>query len=146
MSRIFEMIQSERKGEGPEVLIGIRMTIAGSEILVPVSPACTQIEELEQEVRSIQRDLETSLETARERFKKSKVQSALEITPEMGPEAVWNILSRIGDDELFMKGFNSLEENQRKQVSEYVLTQCNIFSGRASFFSSRYDHEKDVLE
>jgi hypothetical protein len=59
---------------------------------------------------------------------------------------VWSILSSIEDEDQFVRRFNALEEEKRREVAEYVLTKCNIFSGKASAFSSRYSNETGLLE
>jgi hypothetical protein len=69
-----------------------------------------------------------------------------EFRSDMGPEEIWEILSNITDEDLFIGSFNRLEETKRNEVAEYVLTQCNIFSGKASVFSSRYNNEKGLME
>ena len=64
----------------------------------------------------------------------------------MAPEEIWSILSGVSDEDLFIKGFNNLDEGKRRDVAEYVLTQCNIFSGKASIFSSRYNNETGLMD
>ena len=64
----------------------------------------------------------------------------------MSPEEIWLILSELSQEDLFAESFNSLEEGTRKAVAEHVLTQCNVFSGMPSVFSSRYNSETGLLE
>lgn len=45
-----------------------------------------------------------------------------------------------------MTAFNDLEEVTRRRVADYVLTSCNVFSGRAAFFSERYESESATME
>lgn len=70
----------------------------------------------------------------------------LEFTPEMSPEQIWSILSQVDEEGLFIKGFNSLDDTKRRDVAEYILTRCNIFSGKGSIFSERYNSESGLLE
>ncbi|MEW6665267.1 MAG: nitroreductase [Thermodesulfobacteriota bacterium] len=58
-----------------------------------------------------------------------------------GPaEKIWVVLSGM-EEKAFVEAFNGLEEVKRREVAEYVLTRCNIFSGNARIFSARYDEE-----
>ena len=56
------------------------------------------------------------------------------------------VLSAVSEEAAFVQGFNDLEERTRKAVAEYVLTRCNIFAGKASLFSSRYDSASGLIE
>ena len=79
-------------------------------------------------------------------FKAPTAKEELEFTPEMSSEQIWSILSQIDGEDLFIKGFNSLDDSMRRELAEYVLTRCNIFSGKGSIFSERYNSESGFLE
>ena len=79
-------------------------------------------------------------------FKALTAKEETEFTPEMSPEQIWSILSQIDEEDLFIKGFNSLDDTKRRELAEYVLTRCNIFSGKGSIFSERYNSESGLLE
>ena len=64
----------------------------------------------------------------------------------MNAGEIWSILSAILDEGDFIQAFNALEEGKRKEVAEHVLTHCNVFSGRAAVFSSRYDDKSALME
>jgi len=78
--------------------------------------------------------------------KEIRKEGELEFTPEMSPEQIWSILSQIDEEDLFIKGFNSLDDIKRRELAEYVLSRCNIFSGKGSIFSERYNSESGLLE
>ena len=52
-------------------------------------------------------------------------------------------LETVGD---FFRAFNKMNEERRKAVADYALTQQNIFKGRASVFSLHYNEETCALE
>jgi hypothetical protein len=63
----------------------------------------------------------------------------------MSPDEIWQVLSETADEDRFIDLFNQLEREKRKEVAEYVLTQCNVFTGRGAVFSARYDSETALL-
>ena len=70
----------------------------------------------------------------------------IEFDVDMAPEEIWALLSEVDDEDLFVTTFNNLEESRRREIAEHVLTHCNIFTGQASVFSSRYDNESGFME
>mgnify|MGYP001071422400 CR=1 FL=1 len=64
----------------------------------------------------------------------------------MEPDKVWAILKEMDGEEAFVEAFNQLDQERRGSVAEHVLTKCNIFSGRAAVFSSRYNSATGLLE
>ena len=98
------------------------------------------------EVKKLQDSLGRLLEEAKGIFEDFATGEGIELTPDMKPEEIWAILSRTKDELLFVKHFNGLDDEKRREVAEYILTQCNIFSGMGSIFSARYDHETAFLE
>lgn len=64
----------------------------------------------------------------------------------MKAEEIWSILSAILGEVDFIQAFNALEEGTRREVAEHVLTHCNVFSGKAAVFSSRYDEKSALME
>jgi len=105
-------------------------------------PMCLKGDVITQETGA--RIQETELLTSD--FKAPTAKEELEVTPEMSPEQIWSILSQINEEGLFIKGFNSLDDTKRRELAEYVLTRCNIFSGKGSIFSERYNSESGLLE
>jgi hypothetical protein len=68
------------------------------------------------------------------------------LSPDMPTEEIWKVLSATKDESSFIDLFNQLNEEKRREVAEYVLSQCNVFSGRGAVFSSRYNSETALLE
>ncbi|MDZ7699914.1 MAG: hypothetical protein U5R49_24305 [Deltaproteobacteria bacterium] len=105
------------------------------------------MEELKQAREMIQADLMNTIESG-EAFLTSPEQAGpgsgnfSEDTP---PQDIWETLTRIEAEDEFMGQFNGLPEGQRMQVAEHVLTQCNIFQGRASLFAQRYDNVTGLM-
>ena len=148
MESIFEMVTETGKREKKEisVSIGIRLKVGGHETTCPISRACHSYETLEMEVQAIKNSLDSLLAEAKRVIGESEANEGLDLRSDMAPEEIWSILSAVSDEDLFIKSFNNLDENKRKEVAEYVLTQCNIFYGKASVFSSRYDNETGLME
>ena len=148
MEKIFELIidTDKEKKDKISASIGIPLKVGGHETTCSVSRLCNSYEVLETEVQAIKNNLDSLLAKAKEIFQKNVTEEGLDLSPDMEPEQIWEILSDILDEGLFVKRFNDLGEDKRREVAEHVLTRCNIFSGRASVFSSRYDNEKALME
>ncbi|MBW1999579.1 MAG: hypothetical protein JRJ29_16665 [Deltaproteobacteria bacterium] len=147
MGKIFEVIETSKgkdKGE-PELCLGIRMRVGGSEGVFPITRPCRGLSDLEKEFLAIEKDLSDTLDQAKRTFGDFTRGEVVEISPDMGPEEIWARLSQIEDEGMFIRTFNTLDEEIRKSVAEYVLTRCNIFSGKALVFSSRYDSETALM-
>ena len=87
------------------------------------------------------------MEKARDLFMGDRPsEGQLDIDAEMEPAQMWALLSEIEDVGQFVKIFNELDEPRRKEIAEHVLTHCNIFTGKASVFSSRYDNESGFMK
>jgi hypothetical protein len=148
MESIFEMVTEAGEGEEGKttVSVGVRIKLGGHETTCPVSKACHSYEALEIEVQAIKNSLDSLLVEAKRIIGESEADEGLNLRPDMEPEEAWSILSAFSEEDLFIKYFNNLDEAKRREVAEYVLTQCNIFSGKASVFSSRYDNETGLME
>ena len=148
MEDIFEVKRIIDQGnvDEIEVLIGIRLKIADHEITCPVSGTCDSYEALEIAVQAIEDNLKRVLSQAKDIFQGAPLQRAPNLESDMEPEKIWATLSEMADEDLFINSFNSLDEDKRKEVAEHVLTRCNIFSGKASVFSSRYNSDSGLLE
>jgi len=148
MAELFELMTTKaREGEqDKEVRLGIRIQVSGHETLCPVTRPCRSLDVFASEVQALRDALDSILEQGKTFFRASRVQGELDIRSDMEVEAIWAILSNTKDDGLFVEGFNSLEESKRREVAEHVLTRCNIFSGKAAVFSSRYNDGAALLE
>jgi hypothetical protein len=147
MTGIFKIVEHRnRKQEKKDIGIGIDLRIGDQEILCRVTKTCESYEELTVEVNAIQNDLELILKKAKGFFGSTLLEEALEVTSEMSPEEIWSILSQIDSENLFTEHFNGLDETKRKELAEYVLTKCNIFTGKGSFFSRCYNSSSGFID
>ena len=147
MEDIFELITGAERAQGDEIVVnvGVRVKIGGQETSCPISGPCSSYEAVEFEVQAIKNSLDAIIERAKEIFRQTTVEGGLELRPDMEPEQIWAVLSEIADEDLFVTSFNGLKEAKRKEVAEHVLTRCNVFSGKAAIFSSRYNNETGLL-
>ncbi len=148
MDSIFKLTTQAGKGEGkkPEVQIGIRIKLSSFETTCFVTPSCHSYHALESEVQAIRENLENVLKEAREVFEGASKKEKLGLRPDMKAEEIWTILSAILDEGEFVQSFNALEQGKRKEVAEHVLSHCNVFSGKAAVFSTRYDDNSARME
>jgi hypothetical protein len=148
MHDIFKIIADENELEPNkrQICIGIDLRIADKDIRCPISRVCHTYKDLAAEMECIQKRLDRLREEAKTFFEGSVSKGRFEFAPETSPEEVWSVLSGIQEEPLFVKRFNSLEETKRKEVAEYVLTRCNIFSGRGAIFSAQYNSETGYME
>lgn len=148
MDNIFELIVQPGEGQEtkPEARIGIRVKLSSFETTCFVTQPCPSYHALESEVQAIRQNLEDVLKEARKTFESASKRDRLGLRPEMTAGEIWTILSAIPDEKEFVRAFNTLEEGKRKEVAEHVLTHCNVFSGKAAVFSSRYDGQSAFME
>jgi len=148
MQDIFKIIKvnNQREESKNTISIGIDFQIAGREICCPVSENCHSYEDLAVEVGKIKRNLECVLGEAKTHFKGSAPKGDSGFEPEMSTEEIWLILAGIKDESDFVKRFNSLDDTRRKEVADHVITKCNVFSGRGSVFSARYNNGTGHME
>ncbi|MBN2123823.1 MAG: nitroreductase [Deltaproteobacteria bacterium] len=78
-------------------------------------------------------------------FQGSGDDSGLATVPHEPADRIWAALSGMREKE-FIDAFNRMKEVKRREVAEYVLTQCNVFSGNAMIFSGRYDEASALME
>jgi len=148
MDKIFELITQPGKGEGkkPEVSLGIRVKLSSFETTCLVTQPCRSYHALESEVQAIRQNLEDALKESRKVFEGSSKRDNLGLRPDMNAGDIWTILSAILDEGDFIQAFNALEQGKRKEVAEHVLSHCNVFSGKAAVFSSRYNDKSALME
>ena len=148
MKDIFEMmtVTDKEKQDETKIRLGICLKIGDTGTICPITGICDSYETFEMEVEAVKNSLERVMNKAKEVFSGFSLQETLELNADMSPEKIWAILSSVDDEVLFVNSFNSLDEAKRKEVAEYVLTQCNIFSGKASVFSSRYSNDSGLME
>jgi len=148
MERLFELVAHPAKqGEKQkEIFLGVRVKLSSFEAVCPLTASCKSYSALEAEVQGIRQNLEDTLEEARRHFEGSSQAERLGLRPDMKPQEIWRILSAVSEEKEFIQAFNALEEGKRKEVAEHVLTHCNVFSGKAAVFSSRYDEQSALME
>ena len=148
MQDIFKIIKvnNQKEEDKKTISIGIDFQIAGREICCPVSKNCHSYEDLAVEVGEIKRNLECVLEEAKTHFKGSAPKGDSGFELETSAEEIWAILAGIKDESVFIERFNNLDDTKRREVAEYVLSKCNIFSGRGSVFSARYNNGTGYME
>lgn len=149
MAHVFRLIKASEADTKDEsgVYIGIDLRIADHKIHCPVSGLCRTEADLEAAQQDIEKDLEHIMVTALDLFKGSDRSDSghMAISPDMPPQEIWNVLSQIQDEDRFVDQFNQFPEETRLKVAEYVLTQCNVFQGRASLFAQHYDNQSGLL-
>ena len=128
------------------VSIGIKVKIGGHETTCPITGIYRSYEALASEVASLKEDFEEILKISKGILGHSAQAGALDLRSDMRPEEIWESLSSVNDVDLFVESFNAMDEEKRKEVADYILTRCNIFSGMGSVFSARYDNETGLLE
>ncbi|RLB34824.1 MAG: hypothetical protein DRH12_17120 [Deltaproteobacteria bacterium] len=133
--------------QGNEIYyVGIEITVAGHALKCPLSEGCTSPEMLGSTIALLQHELEELKQKFKSWISPGQRSEGLDFPPGTPPEKIWNTLSEIKNEESFVDGFNSLSEEQRKDVAEYVLTHCNVFSGKAAVFSARYNSKSGLME
>ena len=148
MTKIFQLIvaRNDQGASGKSVSLGIRITLGDQTNILPVSPECRSVGAISKEVKALQKELEDSLGMAKDLFEGKRPGGGMSITDDMIPSQVWGVLSAVSGDDAFAESFNSMAEERRREVAEYILTSCNIFAGKAAVFSERYDSDTALLE
>lgn len=145
---IFDLIRSPESGEGekPGFQLGLRLKIGDQETICPLTKPFDSYEALENGIQIIKEDLGTVMERAKDLFKGNLPSGeGLDFDADATPVEIWTLLSKIEDEDLFVNTFNGLEEFKRKEIADHVLTHCNVFSGKASIVSSRYDSDSGLM-
>ena len=127
-----------------EVADGEVSTLSGSVLLVE---KCSSYEMLQKEISRIKEELDVLLGKSKRLFEveigEEKPQG---VNEDMSVKEIWDFLSIIKDPEVLLVKFNSMSRQKRFEVADYVLSNCNVFSGPASIFSMRYNSEEGVIE
>lgn len=148
MDDLFEIVMHPEKAEGDrkEVRLCIRLKIGNHETACPVSRECRSYGALDDAIKDIEGQLDALREKGKKIFSETSTLEGLDIDPDMDAEEIWSVLSKLSEEDQFLEVFNGLDEPKRREVAEHVLTKCDIFSGRASAFSSGYNSESGLLE
>lgn len=147
MTGIFKIVKSHLSGQGKkDISVGIDLGIGDKKIPCRVTKTCETYEELRFEVKAIQNDLERILQESKALFENQILDEVPAVTPEMSAEEIWSVFSQYESKDLIKEHFNGLDETKRREVAEYVLTNCDIFSGMGTFFSRRYNSSMGFIE
>ena len=126
-----------------EVADGEGSTLSGSVVL---AEKCSSYEILQKEVSRIKEELDALLYKSKQLFETKIGEEGPEVDEDMSAKEIWNLLSIINDPEVLLIKFNGLSRQKRFEVADYVLSNCNVFSGPASIFSMRYNNEEGIIE
>ena len=147
MDEIFELITAATKeGDGKEYRLGIRIKVGGYEAVCPLTRQCDSYRAFELELEKIRKRLEEIEIQVRTMHERPASEETFGIEPHMPANEIWAILSVIAPEDVFVTAFNTLEDAKRREIAEHVLTKCNVFSGKASVFSSRYSEATALME
>jgi len=148
MTKLFQLIEikNEQGISEKNISLGIQVKIGEQVSIVPVTAECRSVGALTKEVKSLQKELEDSLEKGKAVFQGKPAGPGTGISDDMPAEEVWSVLSGITGEDSFVETFNAMAEERRREVSEYILTSCNIFAGKAAVFSARYNSDTALLE
>ena len=139
-------IKEDTKSNKMGFSLGINLKISEFEIEFPIIPICYNENELIREVGLVYKNLDKIVGEAKKGLKRISSGGKISITPEMKPDDIWSALEKFQAEEIFVEQFNGLEEDIRKAVAEYVLTKCNVFSGKGAIFSKRYNERTKYIE
>jgi len=146
MEELFELMTTKEERDGNlTVRLGIRLKVAGHETVCPIIRQCETYEAFEEASQALLERLDKVRHKARSLFRSLSPESGMSIGPDTPAEKIWEALSMIADEAAWVASFNELSAEQREAVAEHVLTHCNIFSGKAAFFSRRYDSETGLM-
>ena len=147
MKNIFEVINhsenNSTKGKG--VLLGLRLRIGENAVQCPITTESDSCAELESQVENLKEMLDKTLEIARAFLGGDGSDGTLLLEGDMSPEEIWKVLSGESEELLFVNSFNAVDEAKRREVADYVLSNCNTFSGKGAVFSARYDNESGLI-
>ncbi len=146
MKDFFEIIESKDNENKISISLGIRLKIGDHETICPILEICPSFETFNTEIQTLKTSLDSVLNKAKRIFEGDTPDSITMLTADMTPNEIWETLSFMENVNAIVDSFNSLDLEKRREVAEYILTRCNIFSGMGSVFSSRYNSESGLLE
>lgn len=126
--------------EGNKVGIGIFLPEVQKSYLI--TELFSDIGQLQDAVEQISSQLRSIISQAKTKIEEERVT----IAPTLSVEEIWDILNKIDDEKEFISTFNSLDEDKRREIAEFVFSKCNVFSGKGALFSFRYNRTTALLE
>ncbi len=125
------------------VRFGLRGPEAGPAI--DVSAPCGSVEDIRAEISAIKAEMDGLLREAEEALSKLKAEEGKrETAPD--PGVLWREMENMASEEEMSAFFNSLPEERRIEVAEYVFGHVNMFRGRGPVFAQSYDTDTHRLE
>ena len=148
MTELFTLVRvtPAHEDDTPAVCLAVTVSVGGRDTMCPVSEPCMNLRDLERAVQIVGRNLNTLVEEARAVWEKGEGRGDLLTDPDMTCEQMWKIFSSLEGEDEFVRRFNELEEARREALADYILTSCNVFSGKGAFFSARYDSASARIE
>ncbi len=139
MPVIFEIIPETVKGkDAPAAFsLGIRMKIGRYESICSITDFLP-CESLKSEINSLKNELNEAIKKLESIKNGNAGQGAFSIDSSKPPQEIWALLSVVQDNSVFVEQFNSLNEQKRRELADYIFANCNMFSGKGAFFSARY--------
>ena len=146
MPGIFEIIpETVKVKDAPQAFsLGIRMKIGRYESICSITDFLP-CDGLKSEISSLKNELNEAIKKLESLKNGNAGQGAFSIDSSKPPQEIWAVLSVVQDNSVFVEQFNSLNEQKRRELADYIFTNCNMFSGKGAFFSARYAQETALL-
>ena len=147
MEDVLDIVVEEEEGteKGRVIRLGIRVRIGDHETFCPISGPISTEHEWDTEIHRIFEGIESLSDRGKTFLKPPKGEQDTDLSADLSPEELWSRLSQLEAEDHFIRTFNKLDPPRRREVADYVLTTCNVFSGKAAIFSSHYDDESGSL-
>lgn len=146
MSNIFEIIQRKKESDdsNPAFSLGIRIKIGKFETISAITEYLSY-EGLESEIDSIINEL-GDVKKKLESFNNRNINQGISgIDDDTSPREIWEVFSTFADNSLLIEQFNILSESRRRELADYIFSNCNMFTGKGAYFSARYVQETALL-
>ncbi|WP_028320661.1 hypothetical protein [Desulfatiglans anilini] len=145
---MFKLIRMDQAGgeRKPGLRIDIDIAVGGKAMPCPCTETCFDERSFAAEIKALQDALDGLLKEGTRFLSGAAKSGAAGLNPQDPPEKIWAALSKMPGEEDFILAFNSLDDAKRAETSEYILTQCGMFSGKGAVFSKRFNHASGLLE
>ena len=146
MPNLFEILPKSIDGKDiPSAFsLGMRIKIGQYESICPITDSLTY-DGFRSEINLIKNELAEILKKLESIKNGDLKHGSLNIDQNKSPQEIWQVLSEIQDNSLLIDQFNSLNEDKRRELADYIFANCNMFSGKGAFFSARYIQENGLL-
>lgn len=130
------------EGEGKSIKISIVVEQEGRRF--PMTGAHTDPQDLEEEVKYLEKTLRELLYEARAIHARAMRESPAEPLPDT-LEGLWSLMQKAEGLEAMKKIFNTLQEAKRRELADYILSHANVFKGAGALFAQHYEEEMAEL-